>query len=130
MADTPAPGTAEKPTATVAPTKEKIQQWIRNLDADKLKAEEATQALAKSGRDCIEPLATAIEHGSPELVMRPVNVFKELYHAADPSTQRAAQRRWKSWQPPKTASLAAHAAAILKPEPQAPRAGRLGVART
>ena len=66
-------------TQPAAATKEQIERWIRELDANVFAVrEEASSRLIAAGTPAVESIAVAIRQGNPEVVVRGVHVLKEI----------------------------------------------------
>lgn len=81
------PSSATQPEAA---TKEQIERWIRELDANVFAVrEEASSRLIAAGTPAVEAIAVAIRQGNPEVVVRGVHVLKEIAVALDDDEDQA-----------------------------------------
>jgi hypothetical protein len=118
----------EEPTAN-APSSERIDELIKQLDADRYSdREDAMKELIAIGKPAIEPLTGAATAGSLEVTSRAIDVLKHLYESPDEASKTAAEQALKTLANGNHRPAARRAQEVLKPEPDTAQQA-LGVPR-
>jgi len=100
--------------APEAPSAERVQAWVRELDADRFVAREAaTEHLIAAQLAAVQPVAAAVTGGSLELATRAIYVLQELALSSHPETAQAARTALEALAAPRFTASARRAEAAL-----------------
>lgn len=120
---------AEEPAPADAPSPAEIATLVEQLDADSFaERQAATDKLGEIGKPAVEALEKAAVGDSLEVIVRAIDILKDLMDADDTATQEAAKAALEQVSGSDRAAAARRAADALKEAEakRAPVANRLG----
>ncbi len=101
-------------TEAPAPSKEQIQRWVTQLDANEFwTREEATKQLYRAGRPAVAALAESARSDKLEKATRSIAILCRLLESPDPQTELAAETALEEIASARVTSAAGRAEAVL-----------------